>query len=218
MLLLLARGIQQWMTAIKTSSSHGVIILLMAALFLTACGQNSPGEATAVPSPTPAASEAAPPATATAQTMDSAITAAPTAPPKRPSERDTASQDIGITAEDIQLYPVSKIISGDIVTFQVQPDVPEEVAIENVTVDIYVDGQLVSADHLAWRNWDGKAQGFFEWVWDTSGLPGYHDIRVVLDGQDLIKEGDSDPTNNETTFSVRVGKSSERPLEERDAS
>jgi hypothetical protein len=45
-----------------------------------------------------------------------------------------------------------------------------------------------------------------------------HEIRVVLDGQDLILEGDEDPTNNEAKTTVRVGKFMERPLEERDAS
>jgi len=131
---------------------------------------------------------------------------------------EESSQDLHLSIEDIQLYPVSKIISGDRVTFQIQPYVPDEVSVENVPVEIYVDGQLVSQDTLDWRNWEGNAQGIYEWVWDTSGLAGMHEIRVLLDGQDRIQDGDEDPTNNEVKTTIRVGKSAERPLEERDAS
>jgi hypothetical protein len=150
--------------------------------------------------------------------VQSAATPAPSPTVEAPEAEDATPQDLSITAEDVQLFPVPRIISGDRVTFGVQPHVPLGVTVENVSVDIYVDGQAASSSKLEWRNWDGRAQGIYEWVWDTSGHPGNHEIRVVLDSQDVIQEGDEDATNNETVFTVRVGKASERPLEERDAS
>jgi hypothetical protein len=135
-----------------------------------------------------------------------------------PIADETSSQDLSISVEDIQLFPISTIISGDRVTIQIQPYVPESVTVENVPVEIYIDDQPVVNDTLDQRNWEGNAEGIYEWVWDTSGLVSKHEIRVILDSQDVIQEGDADPTNNEATITFRVGKAMERPLEERNAS
>lgn len=202
---------------IKTKPFHGAVVILMASLFLASCSQIG---STAVPAePTP---EFTPiPATAVGRSTNATPAATSLPPPDLatpPVMEETSKQDLSITPDDVQLFPLPKIISGDRVTFQVQPFVPDEITVENVAVDIYVDGQVVSTDSLGWRNWEGRAQGVYEWVWDSSGLPGPHEIRVILDAQDLLQEGDEDPANNEVTFNIRVGKSSERPLEERDAS
>ncbi len=109
------------------------------------------------------------------------------------------------------------IISGDRVTFQVQPHVPENVPVTDVSVDIFVDEQLIKTGTLSERNWAGQGEGIFQWAWDSSGHFGEHIVRIVLDGEDLIQVGDEDSENNEVTVVTNVGKIGERPLEERDA-
>jgi len=143
----------------------------------------------------------------------------PPTPTLEPTATSTATpEDLSLSVENVQLYPVPSIFSGDRVTFQVQPFVPDMITVSDVTVNIFVDDQVVALDTLEWRNWAGKAEGIFEWVWDTRGRPGEHNIRVVLDDQDLIQEGDENQANNEVSFTVKVRRAGERPLEERDAS
>jgi hypothetical protein len=95
--------------------------------------------------------------------------------------------------------------------------VPDEVTVSDVSVDIFVDDQVISAGTLSSRNWAGQGEGLFKWVWDTTGHFGDHTVRVVLDGEDLIQDGDENLENNEATFTVEVRRVGERPLEERDA-
>ena len=209
---------------IKSNLYRGAFTLLVAVFLLTSCSQikdpgSSAARATAVVT-TPADETSSPaPATEAPPQPTSPPTVLPTRPPPTPAPTSTnVPGDLSIKEDDVILFPIPKIISGDRVTFQVQPYIPEEIPVENVGVDIYVDGNMVSSGKLDGRNWEGVAQGVYEWVWDTAGTAGRHDVRVVLDSQNLFEDGDEDPSNNETTFSVRVGKTSERPLEERDAS
>lgn len=199
-----------------------VVFALILSLFLVSCSQINPRPELIAVTQEPTATVQLPQPTAENQPVAELPQTIPTVPPEPDSnslstEPEGNSPDLSIAVEDIQLFPVSKIISGDRVTFQIQPFVPKGVTVENVSVEIFVDGQLVSSDTLEWRNWEGNAQGVYEWVWDTSGLAGMHEIHVVLDSQDLIQEGDQDPTNNEVKTTVRVAKFMERPLEERDA-
>jgi hypothetical protein len=151
------------------------------------------------------------PATATGTTV-------PATPTVKPKATDTAVPvDLSISAENVQLYPVPFIVSGDLVTFQVLPHVPDEVTVSDVAVDIFIDNQIISAGTLSSRNWAGQGEGIFKWVWDTNNLFGDHTIRVVLDGEDLIQDGDENQENNEATFTVNVRPVGDRPLEERDA-
>jgi len=203
--------------------SQTAAIFLIVSLFLASCSQiKSRPELIAVTS-TPAATIERTLPTSESSYVEEILQTTPVIPLIAEIDQpnvgtEESSQDLNLSIEDIQLYPVSKIISGDRVTFQIQPYVPDEITVENVPVEIYVDGQLVSQDTLDWRNWEGNAQGIYEWVWDTNGLAGMHEIRVLLDGQDIIQDGDEDPTNNEVITTIKVGKSAERPLEERDAS
>lgn len=125
--------------------------------------------------------------------------------------------DLAITLDRIQLFPVPDVFSGDRVTFQILPYVPQGIAVNNVTVDIYVDEKQISSESLDSRNWVGQAEGVYEWLWDTTGQPGEHEIRVVLDSLDQIKEGDENEANNEVKLKVKVRRAGERPLAERDA-
>jgi hypothetical protein len=141
----------------------------------------------------------------------------PTSTP-RPTFTPTAiPDDLSITDENIQLYPVPFIFSGDRVTFQIQPHVPDSITVSDITVEIFLDNQTISNKTLGSRNLAGQAEGIFTWIWDTTGQPGDHEIRVVLDGQDTIQEGDENQSNNETSFIVEVRRAGERPLAERDA-
>lgn len=142
----------------------------------------------------------------------------PATPTSRPPATPTVIiDDLAISEEQVRLFPVPFIISGDRVTFQVLPDVPKRITVTDVDVDIYVNDELISTGKLDSRNWAGQAEGIFEWVWDTQGHMGQHTIRVVLDGKDLIVEGDANTENNEISFDVDIGKVTDRPLEERDA-
>ena len=109
-----------------------------------------------------------------------------------------------------------RIISGDRLTVQLHAHVPQNVAVDKVGVDIYVDDEVIHSGTLNDRNWEGRGEGVFEWIWDTTGRPGDHEVRVVLDALDLIQSGDEDPTNNEALVPLNVRKAGERPLEERD--
>lgn len=151
------------------------------------------------------------------QTSPPIITPLPTAVSPTPTaDQPSLPTDISISPEDLQLFPVPDIFSGDKVTFQVMPSIPAEIAVNNVSVDIYVDDQLISSDTLESRNWAGRAEGIYEWQWDTTGHPGDHIIRIVLDAGDLIKEGDENDNNNEITVPITIRKAGERPLAERD--
>lgn len=208
-------------------------VWLLIIIFVAAACQ--PVEEIETPPPTqvvPAATGTAQ-ATGKAQATATLVQPTPSSTPEIPTPTNTpflptptipptetiapAPIDLSIKEEDVRLFPMPGIYSGDLVTFQVQPFVPDDVIVTNVKVDISVDDQIISSDTLDWRNWAGNASGIYEWVWDTTGLPGAHEIRVTLDTMDEIKEGDEDPANNEVIFEVNVAKAGERPLAERDA-
>lgn len=112
--------------------------------------------------------------------------------------------DLALTRTDIQLYPVPAIYDGDRVTFQLLPFVPESIPVQDVGVQIMVDGGTIHEDSLARRNWAGQAQGIYEWVWDTAGQTGEHTITVALDPADTIHSGDENPENNSVSFTITV--------------
>ncbi len=146
------------------------------------------------------------------------VTSIPTSPTAAPSSDQPLPlpSDLSISLEDVQLFPVPYIFSGDRVTFQILPHVPEGIAVQNVSVDIFIDDQPIASETLETRNWTGRAEGIYEWRWDTTGQPGTHVVRIVLDGEDRIQEGDENSDNNEIIFPVDVRRAGERPLAERD--
>ncbi len=194
---------------------------MTATLLLTACqatettNQSTATEFTSSPETSPSWTATSPPTVASPSPTPSPIPATPTASPA--ATKTPSPTELSISADDVQLYPVPFIVSGDRVTFQVQPHVPQEIIVTDVEVDIFVNDQLVSTGMLDSRNWAGQAEGIYEWVWDTQGQFGDHQIRVVLDGDDLIQEGDANTANNEAVLDVNVRKVGYRPLEERDA-
>ena len=136
-----------------------------------------------------------------------APTASPTAEPA-PSPTHSPSHivatDLALDAADIVLYPVPVVYAGDKVTFQLLPHVPSSLRVGDVNATILVDGVQVASGPLDRRNWNGQAEGIYEWAWNTTGLAGDHQIEVVLDPTDTIQSGDEDPTNNRVTLTTTV--------------
>lgn len=151
-----------------------------------------------------AATIAAPPAT-------NQPTAAPTASPT------PITTDLALAPDDIYLYPVPNIYAGDRVTFQVIPQVPENIVVENVSVHVTVDGQDVAAMQLGWGSLASRPQAVMEWGWQTGDIAGEHLIQIVLDREDVIQQGDENPDNNSVTLTIPVLSKSARPPAERNA-
>jgi hypothetical protein len=102
------------------------------------------------------------------------------------------------------LHPVPVIYAGDNVTFQLLPHVPDGINVGDVTTAIFVDGIQVAGGPLDRRNWNGQAEGIYEWAWDTTGLEGEYLIEVVLDPADTIQVGDEDIANNTVAVTATV--------------
>ena len=176
------------------------------------------GEPTAQPAPPtdtvipPTDAPTQPPApTDTVIPPTDAPTAAPTSSPTAeaaPSPTHSPSHivatDLALDAADIVLYPVPVVYAGDKVTFQLLPHVPSSLRVGDVNATILVDGVQVASGPLDRRNWNGQAEGIYEWAWNTTGLAGDHQIEVVLDPTDTIQSGDEDPTNNRVTLTTTV--------------
>jgi hypothetical protein len=61
---------------------------------------------------------------------------------------------------------------------------------------------------------DGVPRIRLEWAWDTAGLAGEQTLRVELDPDDAITEGDEDPTNNVVYVTAELQPAEERhPVE-----
>jgi len=116
----------------------------------------------------------------------------------------TNAADLALDAADVVLYPVPVIYAGDKVTFQLLPHVPEGLNVSDVSAAIFVDGQQIAGGPLDRRNWNGQAEGIYEWAWDTTGLAGDHTIEVMLDPADSISAGDEDASNNRVTLTASV--------------
>lgn len=146
----------------------------------------------------------------TALPTEPATTAPPTEPPSpippsptyAPEPTDAA--DLSINPSDVFLYPVPDIYAGDKVTFQLLPQVPASIPVNEVVAVILVDGVEIARGPLDRRNWNGQAEGVYEWAWDTSDLSGDFRVEVILDPDDLIQIGDEDPLNNTTALTTTV--------------
>lgn len=176
------------------------------------------------PSPTPPVESAPdvsfpPVATATVEQASGGQPAPPTEAPPPTQLPPVATiapvtgQDLSITVEDVVLHPGPSIYSGERVTFQVLPFVPEPIPVTDVGINIYVNGVELVNSFLQGRNWNGQASGIYQWAWNTDGTPGQHEIRVVLDAADRIVTGDEDPTNNEAVFIITILDAASRPTD-----
>lgn len=198
-----------------------LVVLAITTLGLNACnrltGASAPTLASmAAPVPTdPIPTN--PPTAAVPPPIDSPIAAAPTdttAPPtdEPPSPEPsptvmpdpTDAADLSLNHTDVILHPVPVIYAGDKVTFQLLPHVPQSIQVRDVTAAILVNGVQVASGPLERRNWNGQAEGVYEWAWDTSGLSGDYQIEVILDPTDAIQIGDEDLSNNSVAITATV--------------
>lgn len=124
----------------------------------------------------------------------------------------SGASDLSISAENIFLYPPDQLHTGDHVTFQVYANVPEGLDPQYVPLHIYVDDQLILDGRLGgWRNLAGEAIGLYQWVWYAGDMPGEHLLKVVLDPDDILQAGDTNPDNNTALLAVGVSESAETP-------
>ncbi len=198
------------------------IVLAFVTLALGACGGVTgaaaptaaappvPTAITNVPQPTADPAIALAPTDAPPATEPVAPTLPPTelpptdlpAPTSHPDPTDAI--DLSLNYTDVILHPVPLIYAGDKVTFQLLPHIPDSIPVGDVTAAILVDGVQVAGGPLDRRNWNGQAEGVYEWAWDTTGLSGDHLIEVVLDPSDAIQIGDEDPLNNTVAITATI--------------
>lgn len=115
-----------------------------------------------------------------------------------------AGSDLSLEDGRIYLYPTPRLIAGDLVTFQVYARIPESVRPQDVELQLLIDGEVLVDGTLGWRNLADEAIGLYEWVWNTTGAVGQHEIRIVLDPRDTIADGDENPNNNAVEMVVEV--------------
>ncbi|MCB0007037.1 MAG: hypothetical protein KDE04_11305, partial [Anaerolineales bacterium] len=128
-----------------------------------------------------------------------------------------ATDELSLMPDDVVLFPVPAIYAGDLVSFQILPDVPADLAPDEILVQIFVDGEILVEGGLVSRNLAGQSIGLFEWVWDTTSRAGVHELRVVLDPDDRIQVGDLNQADNEVRLDVLVKGAADRPVAERNA-
>lgn len=160
----------------------------------------NPATAPVVPTDTVAPTDTVPPPTE----PPSPIPPSPVPPSPTFIPEPTDASDLSINPSDVVLYPVPDIYSGDKVTFQILPVVPPSIPVTDVVAAVLVDGVEVARGPLDRRNWNGQAEGVFEWAWDTADLTGDYQVEVILDPDDLIQAGDEDPLNNTAALTTTV--------------
>lgn len=113
--------------------------------------------------------------------------------------------DLSISAESIFVYPVPQLYTGDMTTFHIRANVPDIVNPNEVFVDIYVDDQLIvnNINIGGYTNLNGDPIGLYQWVWQPSEAGNYQ-VRVELDPDDRVLQGDEDLDNNRVQFTLDV--------------
>ena len=159
---------------------------------------------TSVPTFTAPAPTPLPPPTATPIPVPTETQVPPTAVP--------VVDDLSISAENVFVYPVPQLYTGDRVTFQVYANVPSGIDVNELFVDIYVGGNLVvnNVNMGGYRNLNGDPIGLYQWVWQPTIAQDYA-VRVHVDPDNRITIGDENPDNNITDFTVTVADVATQP-------
>lgn len=125
--------------------------------------------------------------------------------PVQPATTGTdGATDLAVTPDELFLYPIPYLVDGDLATIQVIPTVPTTVDWQAVSVHVLLDGRDLTNSGLVWRNLASRPEALFEWVWDTTGQTGEHQLEIVLDRDDRIQVGDENPDNNRLVTAVTV--------------
>lgn len=112
--------------------------------------------------------------------------------------------DLAIERDDILLLPMPDIYAGDLVTFQVAPNLPRGLAPNEIQVRVLLDGEELLVGNVNYRKLSGDVVGLFQWAWDTTDQEGTHTITIELDPQDQIRINDENPDNNTASLNVIV--------------
>ena len=207
-----------------------VAALILLLLILSACANATPDEpaiavmATATPLDVTATPVVAPsdtpfvfPTPEPTNTIaplptDTAIPASPTPQPgDTPTDEPiavvdtTVTDDLSISAEQVSIYPVPVLYTGDRVTFQIRASIPDNINPNEVFVNILIDNQrVVSSMNIGgYTNLNGDAIGLYQWVWQPT-VARDHTVRIELDPDDRLTDGDENPDNNIVEFDVAV--------------
>ncbi|MCA9982067.1 MAG: hypothetical protein KDD89_14585, partial [Anaerolineales bacterium] len=170
---------------------------------------------TAVPSLIPVTPSAMPPAVSAPT-----ATASPPAPPTstavmQPATTGADYQDLALNPEQLYLHPVPVLYAGDKATIQIGAHVPSGVNMQDVVVQVLVDGSVVGQNRLNMRNFAGDTSAVFNWVWDTTTSDGSHELAIYIDPEDRIQIGDENLANNVLTQTITVLPANQRPVAER---
>ncbi|MBN1954757.1 MAG: hypothetical protein JW900_06865 [Anaerolineae bacterium] len=184
------------------------VALGVALLLAVACGLPLPS---ATPSSTPLLPS--PTWTATATPLP---TATPT-PSPTPSPTPTPA-DLYLAPEDVTIYPVPQLYSGDVVTFDVTPRNLGQ--INPYSVVVRVDHQAaggatsIVSGRVGYPTFDSVPRARMIWAWDTTGLAGEQLLTITLDPDDQIQDGDEEQENNVVELTLQLLPAAERPAVE----
>ncbi len=161
--------------------------------------------------PSPKANDFLPSIATTASLISTPTPAATSAPPASvtPYIDVTATAtvvpaDLSLHPDEILIYPSGTIYEGEAISLQVWAHVPSGLHPNQVDVQIEVDGQPIVENNLNYRFLGGDAHGsmaVFPNLIDKAQT-GSYEIKITLDPQDLIQNGDENENNNSQSITV----------------
>jgi len=169
-------------TTIMSQLYASIRFFVLLLLLLTGCKTGD--EVVAVPTITP---ESVVVATTPVEIVETAVS-----PPS-----PTAQYSLALSPQDVFTYPYPTIHAGEKLSLRVQPSLPNGVLPEDVLVEVRVDGNLVSVQSLTTHPLSNEAQAVLEWIWDSDGQAGEHQIEVALIPQNELRA-------NETRIPVAI--------------
>jgi len=112
--------------------------------------------------------------------------------------------ELAVSSNGILVYPTGPLLEGDLVSLQIAPQIPAEVAAENVEVQVLIDGLEMGVIPVTANDLAQHPTARFEWFWDTSGLSGEHVLEIVIDPADSIQRGDSNLEDNSIALVIEI--------------
>lgn len=137
--------------------------------------------------------------------MTPTLPPAPTLTPlPSPIASTPAQADLHIGAGDVRLHPDPTLHSGDLVSLEVVVHDGAKLGLKNFPVAVYVNGEELAVERANPYGFSGRLQATFTWVWNTTGLEGAQQLKVVVDPEDQVHRGDENPDNNTLTIPVTL--------------
>lgn len=171
-----------------------------------------------LPTPPPETVVAEEPVTST---PPAAATPSPTIPPTplptpttTPTPDEPAAPTLTLAPEDVFIYPGPERYAGDLITFQIMPQLPPDLPPGEVEVQILINEEIIVDSALNWFNLGGDPGGLYTWVWDTSHQAGVHDLTIVLDPRYTILDPDEE---NRLDLSIAIQPADALPAREAQA-